>query len=207
MTILANGLNGSNDPNGPAKPNPGPTFPRVVAAAPIASRARHVETCARRLDRQDQRARQEEADVDHTERQDRPQRPLVDDAAVEPDRQDGLPVHRLVELAPQDLRDQEVPHDLDRTARRTGAATDQHHGHEGQRRQHRPVHEVGARVAGRGHHRDDLEDRLADGGLAGGVDVRPQQLEEEDQRRDEDDHDVGAELLVAQRVEALPQNR
>ena len=67
---------------------------------------RHVEPGARRLDRQDQRAGHEEADVDHAEREDRPECPLVDDAAVEPDRQDGLAVDGLVELAPQDLRDQ-----------------------------------------------------------------------------------------------------
>ncbi len=126
MTVFANGLNPSKEPIGPAKPNPGPTFPSVVAAAPIASIGPQAGVRHGGVDHEHERADEEQHEVEHPEREDRAERPLLDGPPVEADRHDRLAVQRLVELACDELADQKPAHDLDGAGRRAGGAADQH---------------------------------------------------------------------------------
>ena len=159
MTTLAKGLNGSNEPKGPAKPKLGPTFPSVVAEAPIASSVVTSSPARAGLDREHERAGHEESDVEDPEGEDGPQRALLDDPAVQAHGSDRLAVDGLIELAEEQLRDQHVAYDLDRPAGRAGAAPDQHERDQRQARERRPLREVCACRTRRRHHRDDLEDR------------------------------------------------
>src|SRR6187401_2615529 len=96
QTQVEKSLKGAKDPNGPANPNAGPTA---------------VGDEEERADRERQQVQQDEDDR-------RAQRLLIDDAAVDPDRHDRLPVDGLLQLALDDLEHQQVPHDLDPAAGR-----------------------------------------------------------------------------------------
>ena len=77
ITIFEKSLNGSNEPSGPAKPRPGPTFPSVVAAAAIASRAEIGGPWKAASSAMQPGADGEQPDVEEDERRDRAERALV----------------------------------------------------------------------------------------------------------------------------------
>ena len=90
MIPVETSLNGSNDPIGPANPNAGPTLPSVVAAAAMAFERTEVDARPRRVGEQRDRPDDEQPHVDEHERDDRPERALVDRRAVQTQRRDEL---------------------------------------------------------------------------------------------------------------------
>ncbi len=68
----------ANDPYGPAMPNPGPTFPSVVADAASESSVPTSDAADRRVDGDDRRADSPEPDVEEDEGRDGANGPLVD---------------------------------------------------------------------------------------------------------------------------------
>ena len=118
--------NGSYDRIGPRKPKPAPTFPIVAAAAESRLERRQLETEPRGIDRDDDGAEREEADVGQDEESHRAHDPLVDHPGVEVKRAQDLGVDDLVELAARDLRGDEVADDLEGLSERrpfTAAST------------------------------------------------------------------------------------
>ena len=100
ITDFANGLRGRTIPWDLRSRSQGP---RSRASSPTLRSRRagaRREAGTRGLDRQHERADEEETEVEDPEREDGAERPLVDDAAVRGSRHDRLTVQRLVELAP-----------------------------------------------------------------------------------------------------------
>ena len=195
-TAVERSLNGAKEPIGPAKPEPGPTPPSVVAAAANAPKVVSEHAAQRGVEQDHERAGDQDADVEEDEDDDRAQRALVDDRAVDAQRRDAVRVQGLVELASQHLGDHDVAHELDRAAGRAGRGAEQDQAEEDQGGERGPLVEVGAREPGRGHHRHDVEDGVAYRGLAG-EDVLGGQLHDDEGRRGREHGEVDAELLVA----------
>ena len=159
-------LNGAKEPYGPAKPNAGPTLPRQAAAAPKASKRVEVLAGAAGVGHQPERADRERQQVEQDEDDRRAQRLLVHDAAVDADRHDHLAVNGLLELALDELEQQQVADDLDPAAGRARGGAGEHQQQQRDRRQRPPERVVGGREAGRGEDRRGLEEAVADARLA-----------------------------------------
>ena len=187
IVIFETSPSGANEPNGPVMPNPGPPLPSALAATASVSSAAERNVRDRRVDRDHRGAHRPEADVEKDEGGDRAQRPLVDRGTVETDRHHDLRADGLAELAPEHLADQEVTHDLDRPGRGARRPTHEHQGEEREQRDDGPECEIGRREPGRRDDRDRLEDRRSDCLLALGDPVPPE-LDEERDRRADDDH-------------------
>ena len=144
IVIFAGSPIGANDPIGPVT--------RTRADVPERGRGgrQRIERSEPRagdcrVEREHGAAHGPEAHVQEDERGDRPERALVHRGPVQADGQDDLGAHGLVELPPEHLGQEEVPHDLDRSSRRPRGAADEHQREQGQQERGRPEREVGAR--------------------------------------------------------------
>ena len=184
-------------------PKAGPTFESMLAETETASNGREPEPGACRVDREHGGAEDEDPDVEQDERRDRAERPLLDDAPVQAHRQDDLRVQRLVDLAPQDLPEQQVAHDLDGARRRPGRAADEHQPDDRHQRERRPGVVVRDREARRRHRRDRREHAGAHRVPAREDVLRPD-LGHDDDRADHEQGEVEPQLLVSHGGARLP---
>src|SRR5919109_297242 len=101
-------------PHRSSEPEPGPDVADRRRRGGDRLERGHVHARARRLDHQSERADRPDPDVEQHEADDGSEGALVDYRSVQPDGRDNLGMDRLVELAPEDLADEQVADDLDR---------------------------------------------------------------------------------------------
>ena len=134
MIPFETSLNGANEPIGPAKPKRGPDVPERAGRGGERLERRQLEAHAVRVEQEQDRPDDEDADVEEDEGDHRADHALVDREAVQPDGRDVLGMDGLVELTPQDPADHEMARDLHRAARRARGRAGEHERHEQHRR-------------------------------------------------------------------------
>ena len=137
----------------------------------------------------------EREQVEQHEDDHRAQRALLDGDAVGRDRAHDLAVDGRVELALDELEQQQVADDLDRAAGRARGRADEHQQQERHHRQRAPLRVVRGPEPGRGHDRHRLEHARADRLLAA-REVARQQLDDDQRRPEHEERAVEPQLLV-----------
>ena len=195
QTQVEKSLKGAKDPNGPANPNAGPDVAQARGGGAEGLEGVELLAGPPAVGDEEERADRERQQVQQDEDDRRAQRLLIDDAAVDADGHDRLPVDGLLELALDDLEHQQVAHDLDPAAGRARARAREHQQQQGERRERAPERIVGGREPGRGEDRRGLEERVPDARLAGLV-AAADDLDRDQHGPDQDQQQIEAQLLV-----------